>query len=50
VLFRSIRSISLCFILGGAAGGFAYWRYRGYPQTGDEKEVSGDGEGVVERF
>ncbi|PCI04241.1 MAG: hypothetical protein COB78_07905 [Hyphomicrobiales bacterium] len=43
-------SISFCFILGGAAGGFAYWRYRGYPQTGDIQETSGEPSPVVQRF
>ncbi|MFK5980594.1 MAG: hypothetical protein QM488_17105 [Rhizobiaceae bacterium] len=45
-----ISPISLCFILGGAAGGFAYWRYRGYPQTGDIQETSGEPSPVVQRF
>lgn len=50
VLGNPVSSISLCFILGGVAGGFAYWRYRGYPQTGDIKETSGEPSPVAQRF
>ena len=47
---NSVSPISICFILGGLAGGFAYWRYRGYPQTGDIKETSGEPASVIQRF
>lgn len=45
-----LSSISFCFILGGVAGGFAYWRYRGYPQTGDIQETSGEPSPAIQRF
>lgn len=50
---NEIRLMSICFVLGGAIGGFSYWRLRGFPTLDGRQmnasEVTAAIKGVIKR-